>query len=71
MIHKYYLNGFYIVLDVHSGSVSVVDEAAYKLLDYITPPMAESCPEEALAALEAQFGRESLIETLRRTLPDV
>ena len=63
MIHKYYLNGFYIVLDVHSGSVSVVDEAAYKLLDYITPPMGEACPEAALAALEGQFGREALIET--------
>ena len=39
MIHKYTMNGFYIVLDVHSGSVSVVDQAAYRLLDYLSAPM--------------------------------
>ena len=29
MIHQYKLNGYNIVLDVCSGSVHVVDEAAY------------------------------------------
>ena len=33
MIHKYYLNNKYIVLDVASGSVHVVDELTYKILD--------------------------------------
>ena len=33
MIHKYYLNDNYIVLDVESGSVHVVDELTYDLLD--------------------------------------
>lgn len=33
MIHKYYLNDKYIVLDVSSGSVHIVDELTYKLLD--------------------------------------
>ena len=33
MIHKYYMNGYYIVLDVHSGSVHVVDRLVYELLD--------------------------------------
>ena len=32
MIHQYQLNGYNIVLDVCSGSVHVVDEAAYDLI---------------------------------------
>lgn len=32
-IHKFYLNGKYIVLDIASGSVHLVDEIVYKLLD--------------------------------------
>ncbi|MGI5949868.1 thioether cross-link-forming SCIFF peptide maturase [Peptoniphilus sp.] len=32
-IHKFYLNDKYIVLDIASGSVHVVDEIVYKLLD--------------------------------------
>ena len=28
MIHKFHLNGYYIVLDVNSGGVHVVDELA-------------------------------------------
>ena len=32
MIHSYKLNGYNIVLDVCSGSVHVVDEAAYDLI---------------------------------------
>lgn len=34
MIHKYFLNDKYIVLDVASGSVHLVDELTYDLLDY-------------------------------------
>jgi len=34
MIHKYEKNGIYIVVDVNSGAVHVVDEVVYKILDY-------------------------------------
>ncbi len=33
-IHKFHLNGNYIVLDIPSGSVHVVDEIVYSILDY-------------------------------------
>lgn len=33
MIHKYYLNGLYIVLDVASGSLITVDKMTYDILD--------------------------------------
>ena len=32
MIHQYKLNGYNIVLDVNSGSVHLVDEAAYDII---------------------------------------
>ncbi len=60
MIHKYSLNGYNIVLDVHSGGVSVVDDAAYALLDYLDAPMQEKCPEEILDKLSERFGRDEL-----------
>jgi len=33
MIHKFSMNGYNIALDVNGGSVHVVDEVAYALLD--------------------------------------
>ena len=62
MIHKYSLNGYYIVLDVHSGGVSVVDSAAYRILDYLEPPLREECPREILDALSGEFSAEELRE---------
>lgn len=32
-IHKFYLNGKYIVLDIPSGSVHIVDKAVYNIID--------------------------------------
>lgn len=34
MIHKFYLNDKYIVMDIHSGSVHVIDKLIYDILDY-------------------------------------
>lgn len=34
LIHKFFLNGKYILLDVNSGSVHVVDKLVYEILDY-------------------------------------
>lgn len=53
MIHRYKLNGFYIVLDVCSGAVHVVDELSYELLGLLAPPLGEVCPQQALDALSA------------------
>ena len=35
MIHKFSMNGYNIVLDVNGGSVHVVDDVAYKLVDLL------------------------------------
>lgn len=34
MIHKYTMNGMYIVLDVNSGAVHIVDKIVYDVLDF-------------------------------------
>ena len=34
MIHKYFLNGYYIVIDTNSGAVHIVDELAYRPVSY-------------------------------------
>ncbi|MCI8601763.1 MAG: thioether cross-link-forming SCIFF peptide maturase [Oscillospiraceae bacterium] len=62
MIHKYKLGGFNIVLDVHSGGVSVVDDAAYQLLDELSPPLEAVCPAEVLEKLSEEFSAEELAE---------
>lgn len=46
MIHRYTLFGYYIAIDVPSGSVHVLSEIAYKILGVITPPIAEKCPAQ-------------------------
>ena len=47
MIHQYKLGGYNIVLDVCSGSVHVVDEAAYDIISLFE----SQSREEILAAM--------------------
>ena len=61
MIHKYEQNGQYIVLDVCSGGVHVVDELTYKLLDYVAPPFADVCPDEIIAKMDG-FDKDDIKE---------
>ena len=51
MIHRYQLNGYNIVLDVCSGSVHVVDEAAYDLIGLYE----DHTWEEAVAQIAAKY----------------
>ena len=72
MIHKYYLGGLYIVLDVNSGGVHIVDELTYDLLDDAVPPYAEECPQEIVDKLSAKYDPEKLkihiMEDFRETV---
>ncbi|MBR4320138.1 MAG: thioether cross-link-forming SCIFF peptide maturase, partial [Oscillospiraceae bacterium] len=58
MIHKYQMNGLYIVLDVNSGGVHIVDKLTYDLLEYAVPPFAETCPQEILDKLQEYPAQE-------------
>ncbi|MDE6004564.1 MAG: thioether cross-link-forming SCIFF peptide maturase [Oscillospiraceae bacterium] len=60
MIHKYQLGGLYIILDVNSGGVHVVDKLTYDLLDYVKPPFENNCPEEILEKLQENYSIQEL-----------
>ena len=44
MIHAYKLNGQRIVLDSASGAVHVLSALAFKMIDYLKPPLEPECP---------------------------
>lgn len=58
MIHQYKSNGYNIVLDVNSGSVHVVDDAAYDII----PLFADKSAEEITEELSGRYPREDIEE---------
>ena len=60
MIHRYYNNGYYIVLDVNSGAVHVVDELAYEVIGLYE----ESTQEEIVEKLKDRWAEEEIREVL-------
>lgn len=54
-IHKFYLNDKYVVLDINSGSVHVVDETVYNMLDYMHCNF-----EELLDKLKGRYTQERI-----------
>ena len=48
MIHQYKLNGFNIVIDVYSGSVHVVDDVAYDIIQLFCDEEKETIIEKML-----------------------
>ena len=60
MVHQYKNNGYNIVLDVNSGSVHVVDDAAYDVI-----ALWEShSRDEILRQLDSSYGKEELTEAM-------
>ena len=45
MIHRYTMKGIHFILDVNSGAVHVVDEAAYAVSGLLTSDMQPQCPD--------------------------
>ena len=59
-IHKFIVNGEYILLDVKSGSVHVLDQVAYRILDVF-----DGANDAAIIAeFAAEFGETAVRETL-------
>ena len=59
-IHKFVVNGEYILLDVNSGSVHVLDQVAYRILDVF-----DGANDAAVVAeFAAEFGETAVRETL-------
>ena len=61
MIHQYKNNGYSIVMDVHSGSVHVVDDLVYEVIALLNEGKSET---EIPAALAGRFGEADTAEAL-------
>lgn len=64
MIHKFKQMGLNLVLDVYSGSVHVVDDAFYALLNLVSEPFEKQavCPADIKKKLLEQYGDEEIDE---------
>ena len=59
-IYKFYSNGLYIILDINSGAIHVVDKMAYDIMDVFDG----SNDEAVLAAFDGQYDGSQLTEVL-------
>lgn len=59
-IHKFYLNGLYILLDINSGAVHVVDRLIYDVMDVFDGGNDRT----VLAVLDGIYDRDELAEAL-------
>ena len=59
MIHQYKNNGFNMVLDVNSGSVHVVDDVVYDVLELMDRQIS---PEDISEALKGKYAPEEIGE---------
>ena len=66
MIHQYQNNGYNIALDVNSGAVHVVDQAAYDVIRELEQQNEFHTPETLRSEETAAFLRERLGETYTR-----
>ncbi|MBQ1353379.1 MAG: PqqD family peptide modification chaperone, partial [Ruminococcus sp.] len=57
MIHQYKLNGYNIVLDVYSGSVHLVDDLAYDVIEMFE----NSSREEIVSAMLEKYADDAEI----------
>ncbi len=59
MIHRYTMKGIRFILDVNSGAVHVVDEAAYAVSGLLTSDMKPECPPRIYQSL-SEYPRETV-----------
>lgn len=63
MIHKFKAKDINILLDVNSGGVHVIDDITYDLLDYVSPPFSEECPQKIADKLSNKYNDKDIKET--------
>ena len=68
MVHTFYLNGYYIALDVNSGAVHVLDKLCFDLLNKFEDKLPEEFPAEILEELSKEYSREELLEVYSELL---
>ncbi len=68
MVHTFYLNGYYIALDVNSGAVHVLDKLCFDLLNKFEDKLPEKFPCEVLDELSEEYSRDELLEVYSELL---
>jgi len=64
MIHKYSFKDSYIVMDVNSGAIHLVNRLVYRLLDYYTYDGMRP-DREAIKTLMEEFGETELLDAMQ------
>lgn len=60
MVHTYRQGGYNIAVDVNSGAVHALDDAAYRVLELIdSKPVSDICPNEIITKLEGVLDADS------------
>lgn len=59
MIHKFSMNGYNIALDVNGGSVHILDDLSYKMLDFYE----DKTREEIIDSMKGEFDEKSISES--------
>ncbi|WP_371371992.1 thioether cross-link-forming SCIFF peptide maturase [Sporomusa aerivorans] len=60
-VHKFILNGLYIVLDINSGAVHIVDNLVYDIMDIFNG----ANDDEVIAALKDKYPAQNITEALQ------
>ena len=68
MVHTFYLNGYYIALDVNSGAVHVLDKLCFDLLNKFEDKLPEEFPAEIFEELSKEYQKEELLEVYSELL---
>lgn len=64
MVHKFKMNGINVALDVNGGSVHVVDDITYDVLDHYPAINAGELKKEELYALLTQHSKEDIDDSV-------
>lgn len=62
MIHKYKLGEHYILLDVHSGAIHLLDELCFDIIDNIAPPLSQTLGADVVEKLLPKYKAEEITE---------
>lgn len=71
MIHKFEAKGNYVLLDVNSGGVHLIDELTFTLLDDVTKEILEQnseCPREIVEKLSSKYPVQEIEEVYEELL---
>ncbi len=63
MLHRYIQGGYYIVMDVNSGAIHLMDMLGYDMAGMLSAPMTEKCPQPLLDKFLNNFSEQEITET--------